>query len=350
MAPVPAHPYPAPLEVSAPEPDQPQPPAREPAAPAAVLPDPHPPAEPSPDTGHAVAEAPPLRADAVPSIAASARHAPGEPAPRAVEGNAAASLVFVRADAAPPAAMAQAAVPDALAPPSSDGLGRALAYLRLALKAAAAVVVALTVLVLALVVVYRWVDPPASTLMLAQRFDGVEVQQDWVPLGRMSPHLVRAVVVSEDSGFCRHRGVDWGALVEAMESQRGGSTITMQVVKNLFLWPSRSYVRKAIEIALACLVEALWPKERILEIYLNIAEWGDGLFGAEAAARHHFGVPAARLTVQEAALLAVSLPNPFEREAGAPGPGTQRLAGNLLVRMKTAPAAAACVQLRRGGT
>ena len=118
----------------------------------------------------------------------------------------------------------------------------------------------------------------------------------------------------------------------------------MQVVKNLFLWPSRSYVRKAIEIPLAYAIEAAWSKRRILEIYLNIAEWGPGVFGAEAAARYHFSKPALLLTPREAALLAVSLPNPFERQAGRPGPGTLRLADNLLLRMRAAQGNAACVR------
>jgi monofunctional biosynthetic peptidoglycan transglycosylase len=157
--------------------------------------------------------------------------------------------------------------------------------------------------------------------------------------------------MSEDGRFCRHRGVDWSELGEAIESARdgtprGGSTISMQVVKNLFLWPSRSYVRKAIEIPLTYVVEGLWPKRRILEIYLNIAEWGPGVFGAEAASRFHFGKRASQLTPREAALLAVSLPNPFTRRAGDPGPGTSRLANNLLIRMRTGRANAFCV---RGG-
>ena len=125
--------------------------------------------------------------------------------------------------------------------------------------------------------------------MLGQRLTGTEIEQRWVPIERISPHLVQAVILSEDGGFCRHRGVDWSALEEAIESSRGGSTITMQVVKNLFLWPQRSYIRKALEIVLAYVVEVVWPKERVLEIYLNIAEWGPGIFGAEAAARNHFG-------------------------------------------------------------
>jgi monofunctional biosynthetic peptidoglycan transglycosylase len=137
------------------------------------------------------------------------------------------------------------------------------------------------------------------------------------------------------------------ALKDAIGDDRGGSTITMQVVKNLFLWPSRSYVRKAIEIALAYLVDALWPKQRILEIYLNIAEWGDGVFGAEAAARAHFGKSAARLTPREAALMAVVLPNPRERTAGLPNGGTNRLARRLLLRMAASQADLACLRVAR---
>ncbi len=230
-------------------------------------------------------------------------------------------------------------------PAPSRGARRGyLPYVRLALQGIAALALGLVVLVLALVVLYRWVDPPVSTLMLGRRLAGMPIERRWVPLERVSPHLVKAVVLSEDGGFCLHRGVDWTALEEAMESARGGSTITMQVVKNLFLWPSRSYVRKAIEIALAYVVERVWPKRRILEIYLNIAEWGDGVFGAEAAAQLHFGKPAARLTAAEAALLAVALPNPTERDAGSPSPGMSRLATRLLVRMAASRASLACVR------
>jgi monofunctional glycosyltransferase len=205
-----------------------------------------------------------------------------------------------------------------------------------------------------LIILYRWVDPPASALMLGQRLGGTPIVQRWVPLTRISPNLPLAVILSEDARFCRHAGVDWGELKEAIETAgdgvaRGGSTISMQVVKNLFLWPSKSYLRKAIEIPLAYLIEVAWPKQRILEIYLNIAEWGPGVFGAEAAARYHFRKPAALLGPREAALLAVSLPNPFERDAGSPGPGTQRLADNLLLRMRAARATAGCVRARSTG-
>ena len=138
-------------------------------------------------------------------------------------------------------------------------------YLRRALRLVAAGLLALAGLVLALVIVYRWVDPPASTLMLGQRLLGTPITQRWVPLARISPNLQLAAILSEDARFCRHAGVDWGELKEAIESAgdgvaRGGSTISMQVVKNLFLWPSKSYLRKAIEIPLAYLVEAAWSK------------------------------------------------------------------------------------------
>ncbi len=207
------------------------------------------------------------------------------------------------------------------------------------------------VLLLGLILLYRFVDPPISMLMLIQRLGGTAIHQRWVPLARIAPVLPQAVIASEDARFCYHRGVDWGELAEAIESSRegmarGGSTITMQVVKNLFLWPSRSYVRKALEIPLAYAVELLWPKRRILEVYLNVAEWGPGIFGAETAALYHFRKPAALLTLREAALLAVSLPNPVERQAGRPGPGLLRLANRLAARMRV-EAGSACLHAPR---
>jgi monofunctional biosynthetic peptidoglycan transglycosylase len=222
-------------------------------------------------------------------------------------------------------------------------------YLRRTARGIAGLLLALAGLILALIVLYRWINPPLSTLMLGQWLAGEPIDQRWVPLERISPNLRLATIMSEDGRFCYHRGVDWSELEEAIESARdgtprGGSTISMQVVKNLFLWPSKSYIRKAIEIPLTYVAEAAWSKRRILEIYLNIAEWGPGVFGAEAAARYHFRKPASQLGLREAALLAVALPNPFEREAGHPGPGTSRLADNLLARMRTAQANAFCVR------
>lgn len=174
---------------------------------------------------------------------------------------------------------------------------------------------------------------PVSTLMLRDLVLLRGYDRQWVAFDDISPNLVRSVMMSEDGQFCRHAGVDWGemrAVVEdalAGQSTRGASTIPMQTAKNLFLWNGRSFVRKAMEMPLAVVADFVWSKRRLMEIYLNIAEWGPGIYGIEAAARHHFGVPAAKLTRRQAALLAASLPNPIERNAGEPGRGLRRLAG-----------------------
>ncbi|MFT4181298.1 MAG: monofunctional biosynthetic peptidoglycan transglycosylase [Rhizobium sp.] len=173
---------------------------------------------------------------------------------------------------------------------------------------------------------------PISTLMLrdAATFQGYD--RRWVPLDQISPVLVKSVMVSEDGQFCFHGGVDWGemrALVRQTlkgEATRGGSTIPMQTAKNLFLWNGRSFVRKTLELPLAVTSSFVWSKRRMMEIYLNIAEWGPGIYGIEAAARYHFKVPASKLTARQAALLAVSLPNPIDRVASKPGRGLRQLA------------------------
>ncbi len=151
-----------------------------------------------------------------------------------------------------------------------------------------------------LVIAYRFVNP-VSTPILGRMLLHEKVDQKWVPLSGISEALRAAVITSEDAHFCRHHGVDWGAMREVIDdngiggASRGASTITMQVAKNLFLWPGRSYIRKALEIPLALVLDFVWPKRRILEIYLNIAEWGDdGLFGAEAAANFYFHEPRGR--------------------------------------------------------
>ena len=202
--------------------------------------------------------------------------------------------------------------------------------------------------VFVLILLYRVVNPPASSLMLVQALTGTEVQQQWVSLDEISPSLVRAVIVSEDWTFCEHYGIDIKAIEQAIEKSgngipRGASTISMQTTKNLFLWNARSYVRKVVELPLTLMIELIWPKSRILEIYLNVAEWGPGIFGAEAAAQYHFNKPAARLDSREAAQLAASLPNPIIREAGDPGPRTARKASVIQSRMRNAGAAAECV-------
>ena len=186
------------------------------------------------------------------------------------------------------------------------------------------------------------VTAPASTLMLARWATGRPVVRIATPLDAIEPRLVKAVIASEDSGFCRHHGVDWGELKEVIDDdggpRRGASTITMQVAKNLLLWPGRSYVRKALEIPLAVVIDLLWSKRRILEAYLNVAEWGPaGEFGAEAGARRAFGKSARSLSAQEAALLAVALPNPHRRNAARPGPGLRRVAGIVARRAAALP-------------
>ncbi len=180
---------------------------------------------------------------------------------------------------------------------------------------------------------------PVSTLMAWRWLRGTQVTRPWTDFREISPVLPRSVVGAEDAKFCSHRGVDWGALHEVIndaedgEVVRGGSTITQQVAKNLFLWPGRSVVRKALELPLALWIDLILPKQRVLEIYLNIAELGpSGQFGAEAGSIYAFGHSAASLSPREAALLAAILPNPVKRSARNPGPGVRRLAGTYMAR------------------
>jgi len=180
---------------------------------------------------------------------------------------------------------------------------------------------------------YRVIDP-VSTPMMARWLTGKRVERTVVPLLQMAPALPRTVIASEDGRFCRHRGIDWAELrvvieeADDLSEARGGSTITQQAVKNLFLWPGRSYARKALEFPLALWVELVLPKRRILEIYLNVAEWGpNGEFGIEAGARRAFNKSARQLSAGEAALLAAVLPNPKRRSARQPGPAVRRIAG-----------------------
>nr|WP_320409408.1 monofunctional biosynthetic peptidoglycan transglycosylase [Rhizobium sp. Root482] len=200
------------------------------------------------------------------------------------------------------------------------------------------VMAVLAVLVLPYVLILLYVPGfihPVSTLMLRDLALLRGYDRQWVSFDEISPHLVQSVMMSEDGQFCRHAGIDWvqmrGVVNDALEgeSTRGASTIAMQTAKNLFLWNGRSFVRKAMELPLALVADFVWSKRRMMELYLNIAEWGPGIYGAEAAALHHFGVPASKLTRRQAALLAVSLPNPLERNAGKPGRGLRRLATTI---------------------
>jgi monofunctional glycosyltransferase len=216
---------------------------------------------------------------------------------------------------------------------------------RIVLAAGLALALALALLIL----VYRF-EPPVSTLMLARWLEGETVERHYVPLERISSFLRAAVIVSEDARFCEHNGVDWGALRWVLDHpgangpERGASTIPMQTAKNLFLWPSRSYVRKAIEIPLALIIDIAWPKRRILEVYLNLAEWGDGIFGAEAAARHYFHKSADRLDQQEAALLATALPDPRHRNPARPSRRHLWLAARVMAKAQRAGPLVECVE------
>ena len=189
---------------------------------------------------------------------------------------------------------------------------------------------------------------PVSTPMLARWMMGRPVDRRWVSLSAVSPRLIAAVILSEDGQFCRHHGVDFSALREVIEKRgppsRGASTLTMQVAKNLFLWPGRSYLRKGLEIPIAVVLDAVWGKKRVLETYFNIAEWGDGVFGAEAAAERDFGKDAASLTALEAALMASALPNPILRSVTRPSRRHRLLASRLVGMQGSASSHIACVE------
>ncbi|WOI55396.1 monofunctional biosynthetic peptidoglycan transglycosylase [Palleronia sp. LCG004] len=198
---------------------------------------------------------------------------------------------------------------------------------RIALRAALAV----AALLLSVVGLYTVVNPPTTPYILteARRLDGVE--RRWVPMDEIAPVMARAVVAAEDANFCNHWGFDLDAIRSAIAAggNRGASTISQQVVKNVYLWQGRSWPRKALEATLTPLVETFWSKRRILEVYLNVAEFGEGVFGIEAAARHAFGVSAADLSAAQAARLAAILPAPKERSAARPSNFVERRAQSI---------------------
>lgn len=222
-----------------------------------------------------------------------------------------------------------------------------------ALRLARWLALALAVLILLpylIAPLYRVVDP-TSTLIVARRIVGKRVDRTVVPLNRIAPVLPRTVIASEDGRFCVHRGIDLAELKEAWQDAddlselRGGSTITQQVAKNLFLWPGRSIARKVLEFPLALWIDLVLPKRRIMEIYLNIAEWGpNGEFGIEAGSRRAFNKPASQLTAAEAALMAAILPNPKRRSAKLPRPAVRRIAGIVQARAAHYQAMDACLR------
>jgi monofunctional biosynthetic peptidoglycan transglycosylase len=199
------------------------------------------------------------------------------------------------------------------------------------------------------VLLWKWVDPGTTRFMdirlseLREKNPQARLKQQWVPYARISPNLKRALIASEDAKFVDHEGFDWDGIQKALEKNQkrgrfvaGGSTISQQLAKNLFLTPTKSYFRKAEEAIITLMLEALWSKQRIFEVYLNVIEWGNGVFGAEAAARHYYGVGAAQLGPEQAARLAGMVPNPrfYDRNRNAPGLG--RKTAIILARMPSA--------------
>lgn len=183
------------------------------------------------------------------------------------------------------------------------------------------------------VLAFRWVDPPASAFMVKDLVEDVNVKQQWVSIERISPSMVQAIIASEDQNFEQHYGFDVEAIEKALQHNervsnfkkssrriRGASTLTQQTAKNMFLWRSRSWVRKGLEVYFTVLMEVLWPKKRIAEVYLNTAEFGKGIYGVESAAKRYFGKRASELTLNESALLTAVLPNPKRFKVDSPSP------------------------------
>lgn len=191
------------------------------------------------------------------------------------------------------------------------------------------------------VLIHAVVPVPATPLMAIRAMEGEGWDYRWRGWNDISPNLVRAAIASEDATFCAHSGFDMEAIEKALKSNerggrvRGGSTISQQTAKNVFLWPDRSWIRKGVEAGYTVLIEAVWTKKRIMHVYLNVAEMGPGVYGAEAASRHWFGKSARDLTPREAARLAAILPSPRRYNAGSPGPYVRRRASRIQAAMGT---------------
>jgi len=193
-------------------------------------------------------------------------------------------------------------------------------------RAARRIAVGLAAGAVLLTLAYRWIDPPVTWLMLSERWRLGAIEREWVGLDAMSAYLPLSAAAAEDANFCRHWGLDLDGIRAALadsERLRGGSTISQQVAKNVFLWPARSWLRKGLEAGFTVLIEALWPKRRIMEVYLNVAEFDEGVFGVEAAARRYWGIGAADLGPQRSARLMAILPDPQRR---SPVSGTRFIA------------------------
>jgi len=213
------------------------------------------------------------------------------------------------------------------------------------------VVLVLAGLLLASVAVPRLLPPPMTFLMVTRMVEGEGLSYRWRSLDDISPRLVEAVIASEDARFCEHRGFDMKAIEKALKANerggrmRGGSTISQQTAKNVYLWPGRDWVRKGFEAGYTLLIETAWGKRRVMEVYLNVAEWAPGVYGAEAASRHWFDKSASELSAREAARLAAILPSPRRYNAASPGPYVRRRASRVLAAMGTVrnDGLAACV-------
>jgi monofunctional glycosyltransferase len=190
---------------------------------------------------------------------------------------------------------------------------------------------------LLLILLFSFINPPTNLYQMSEsrRLGGLE--REWVDWDAIAPVMARSAVAAEDANFCLHFGFDMAAIRDAIDagSNRGASTISQQVVKNVFLWQGRSWLRKAIEATLTPVVELFWSKQRILEVYLNIAEFDEGVFGVQAAAQHYFGVDARDLTPTQAARLAAVLPDPKGRDAADPGPVVRRKTGQVISGAET---------------
>jgi len=238
---------------------------------------------------------------------------------------------------------------------AKGGLGRRfLAWffgwelLKRAMRWALRAVLALAVVAMLVVALFSVARPPTTPYILAERFRLGAVERTWVPIEDVVPVMARSIVAAEDANFCLHWGFDMGAIRAAIDdgAVRGASTLSQQTVKNVFLWQGRSWPRKALEAILTPVVEAFWSKERIMEVYMNVAEFDEGVFGVEAAAMHYFGKGAGRLTAREAALLAAVLPDPKGRSARTPSDFVERRARAIADGAATiaADGRAACFQ------
>jgi len=190
---------------------------------------------------------------------------------------------------------------------------------------------------------YAWLPVPLTPLMVIRLVQGQGFSKDWVSYDEISPNLPRAAIAAEDSGYCTHYGFEWEAIQKAWNRNaksrriRGGSTISNQTAKNAFLWPDRTYIRKGLEYYFTGLIELMWGKKRILEVYLNVVEFGPGVYGAEAAAQTYFKKPASALTRREAALLVAVLPSPLKWSVAKPGPYVQSRTATIMARMMDIP-------------